>query len=321
MSDRRQLIAVVAAALVIAILPRFLPSYGIFQLTYVGAYAIAILGLVILTGTTGQISLGHGAFVAAGGYTAALLIKNWGEAGAALALPCAALVCFALGLGIGIIALRLEGIYLALATFALAVSVPSTLKHFKTWSGGVQGISLPPVAAPRALHGMLSADQWLYAVTWSVAGLLLLFTAWLLRGRVGRSWRALRDNEIAAVSFGVDPSTAKALAFGWSAAYAGIAGVLLAFATAYVSPDAYNFSLSLTLLAGAVIGGLDTIFGAIAGAIVVEFLPQWAQRIGPAAPSVVYGIILVAVMIFMPTGIAGALRRFVPRPARSSPNA
>jgi branched-chain amino acid transport system permease protein len=121
--------------------------------------------------------------------------------------------------------------------------------------------------------------------------------------------RALRDNEIAAVSFGVNPASFKTLAFGWSAAYAGIAGSLLAFATAYVSPDSYGFALSLTLLAGAVLGGLDTIYGALAGGIVIEFLPLWAQKIGPAAPSVVYGIALILVMIFMPVGIAGAIQR------------
>jgi branched-chain amino acid transport system permease protein len=289
-------VAVILAAIV-AVLPAFLPGFAIFQLTYVAAYAIAILGLVVLTGMSGQISLGHGAFIAAGGYITALLVHS-GGAGAVLALPLAALGCGIAGFAIGFVALRLEGIYLALATFALAVAVPSTLKHFKAWTGGVQGISLPP--AP---------ERPLYYLAWALAGGLAIFTAFVLRGRVGRALRGLRDQPIAAVSFGVNPAAFKTLAFGWSAAYAGIAGSLLALATAYVSPDSYGFALSLTLLAGAVLGGLGTVYGAFAGALVIEFLPLWAQRIGPAAPSVVYGLALILVMVFLPVGIAGALTR------------
>jgi branched-chain amino acid transport system permease protein len=309
-----RLIAIAAAALVVAALPRFLPSYVIYQLTYVGAYTIAIVGLILLTGMSGQISLGHGAFVAGGGYVAAILVQLAGVS-YVVAIPLAALVCGLFGLALGFIALRLEGLYLALATFALAVAVPPTLKHFKAVTGGVQGISLPPFAAPAALHGIVNGDQWLYLITWGLAGSLLLATSFALRGRLGRSLRALRDHPIAAASFGVDPTFHKTLAFAWSAAYAGIAGALLAFATAYVSPDAYGFALSLTLLAGAVLGGLDTLYGALAGGIVVEFLPFWAQRINPAAPSVVYGIALVLVMVFMPVGIAGAALRLRKRHA------
>lgn len=308
----KRIVGLGCAAVVLAVLPCFLPSYLIFQLTYVGAYAIAILGLILLTGMSGQISLGHGAFVAAGGYVAAILVHRAGL-GTAVAIPLAAMACGALGLAIGVVALRLAGIYLALATFALAVAVPSTIKHFKAWSGGVQGISLPPLATPQPLHAYLTPDQWLYAITWVLTGVLLTGTSLALRGRVGRSLQALRDNEIAAVSFGVNPHYYKTLAFGWSAAYAGIAGALLAFATAYVSPDAYGFALSLTLLAGAVIGGLDTVYGALAGGVVIEFLPFWAQKINPAAPAVVYGIALVLVMVFMPVGIAGALQRLLRR--------
>ncbi len=168
---------------------------------------------------------------------------------------------------------------------------------------------MPPFAAPAALRGIVSGDQWLYFITWGLAGGLLLVTWFALRGRLGRSLRALRDHPIAAASFGVDPTFHKTLAFAWSAAYARIAGTLLALATAYVSPDAYGFALSLTLLAGAVLGGLDTLYGALAGGIVVEFLPFWAQKINPAAPSVVYGVARVLVMVLMPVGIAGALLR------------
>ena len=299
---------VAVVALAIALLPWFIPPFVAFQLTFVAAYAIAILGLVILTGWNGQISLGHGAFMAVGGYTVAILAVRAG-AGYALAIPLAALVCGILGLGIGFVALRLAGVYLALATFALATSVPPILKRFKAVTGGVQGLSLPTAHAPPALQPFMTAETWFYYLAWTLAGLSFALAWFVLRGRVGRSLRAIRDSEIAAVAFGVKPVFYKTLAFGWSAAYAGVAGALLAVVTAYVSPDVYSFALSLTLLIGVVLGGLNALWGAILGGAVIEFLPLWAQKINPAASSVVYGLALVLVMIFMPGGIAGGLER------------
>jgi len=139
-----------------------------------------------------------------------------------------------------------------------------------------------------------------------------------LGGLVGMCLRARRGSDIAAVAFGVNPVFYKTLAFGWSAAHAGIAGALLAVVTAYVSPDVYGFSLSLSLLTGAVLGGLHALGGAILGGVVVEFLPLWAQKVNPAASSVVYGVALVVVMIFAPGGIAGALDRLTQRIFRSA---
>jgi len=313
---------VALAAVVIAILPFVLPHYDTFELAYCGAYAIAILGLIILTGLNGQISLGHGAFLAAGGYTVAILGQNFGVP-YMISIPIAGIVCGLLGILIGMVALRLEGVYLALATFALAVAVPSILKRFGSITGGVQGIVLPTVTAPGPLQNVLSKDQWLYLLTWAIAGILFLVAARLLRGRIGRSLRALRDHETAAISFGVNPTFYKSLAFGWSAAYAGVAGGLTAIATAYVSPDSYTFALSITLLIGAVIGGLESMWGAVLGGFVIEFLPLWAQKINAAAPSVAYGVALIVVMLVMPSGIAGALargyRRLVRKPRAEGP--
>jgi branched-chain amino acid transport system permease protein len=295
-------------ALAIVLLPWLVPPFAAFQLTFVAAYAIAILGLVILTGWNGQISLGHGAFMAVGGYTVAILAVRAG-AGYMLAIPLAAISCGILGLGIGFVALRLAGVYLALATFALATSVPPILKRFKAVTGGVQGLSLPTAHAPAAVQPFMTAETWFYYLSWTLAAALFALAWVVLRGRFGRSLRAIRDSEIAAVAFGVNPVFYKTLAFGWSAAYAGVAGALLAIVTAYVSPDIYGFSLSLTLLIGVVLGGLNALWGAIVGGAVIEFLPFWAQKINPAASSVVYGLALVLVMIFMPGGIAGGLER------------
>jgi branched-chain amino acid transport system permease protein len=268
--DRRLGVAIVVAA--VATLPWIIPAYGSFEMTYVGAYAIAILGLVILTGVSGQISLGHGAFLAVGGYTVAILGERLG-APYWLSICAAGAICGVLGLAIGLVALRLEGVYLALATFALAVATPSILKHFKGLTGGSAGITLAPVAVPSALHAYLSPEQWLYYLTWTIAALLFFV--------------------------------------GWSAAYAGVGGALMAIATAFVSPDSYGFAVSLALITGAVLGGLDTLWGALIGGAIVEFLPLWAQKVSSAAPSIVYGVALIVVMVFAPGGIAGFFGRAV----------
>jgi branched-chain amino acid transport system permease protein len=295
--------SVALLVLAILVLPRFVPSYAAFELTFVGAYAIGILGLTILTGTNGQISLGHGAFFAIGGYAVAILgqklgVPYW------VSVPVAALLSGFVGLVLGLVALRLEGVYLALATFALAVATPSTLKHFKSLTGGSQGLALSSLTPPGPLHGVIDSEQWLYYVTWILAGALFLVTWIALRGRLGRALRAIRDNEVAAISFGVNPQRYKTFAFGWSAAYAGVAGSIVAIATGFVSPDTYSVALSLALVTGAVLGGIDTLWGALLGGVIVEFLPLLVQKINPAAPSVVYGIALVLFMIFLPGGIA-----------------
>ncbi|HTX03587.1 MAG TPA: branched-chain amino acid ABC transporter permease [Candidatus Acidoferrales bacterium] len=297
----------VFAALVV-VLPLLIPPFLTFEFTYVGAYAIAILGLVILIGNSGQISLGHGAFVAVGGYAVAVLLQNLGLS-YVFSVPIAALVCGLVGIGVGVVALRLASVYLALATFALAASVSPLLKRFKHLTGGVQGISLPSPHAPPALAHVMSNEAWFYYLTWGIAAVLFAIAYKGLHGGVGRSLRAIRDSEIAAIAFGINPVFYKTLAFGWSAAYAGVAGALLAVVTAYVSPDVYGIPLSLTLLAGAVMGGLDLMWGAVIGAVAIEFLPLWAQRINPALSSVVYGVAEIAIMMFMPIGIAGALMR------------
>jgi branched-chain amino acid transport system permease protein len=302
----KTLAAAAALAVAIAVLPRFIPAFTSFELAYAGAYAIAIVGLVILIGKTGQISLGHGAFMAVGSYTVAML-SNAGI-GYPIAIPIAAVASGILGVALGVVALRLAGVYLALATFALAASVPPVLKRFSSVTGGAQGITLP------SYH-----EVTLYYLAWGVAAVLLAFAYVMLRGHVGRCFRAIRDSEVAAISFGVNPVFYKTLAFGWSAAYAGVAGALMAVITAYVSPDVYGVSLSLTLLVGAVVGGLDTISGAILGGIVIEFLPFWSQRVNPALSSVVYGIALVAIMTFMPAGIAGAIGRRLRKPIAQRP--
>jgi branched-chain amino acid transport system permease protein len=293
----RRWIPVGALVVLLALAPFVLPAFVTFQLSYAGAYAIAILGLCVLTGASGQISLGHGAFMAVGGYTVAIALRA-ANVPPELAIVGAALAAGVAGALVGLIALRLEGAYLALATFALAVSIPPLVKRFASVTGGAQGITLSSFASGRML----------FYETWLIAAVLFACTAVLLRSNIGRSLQALRDHEIAAIAFGVDPLRYKTLAFTLSAAYAGVAGAIVALATSYVSPDTFGLQLSITLVIGVVLGGLSSLWGAIIGGFVVEFLPLAAQSINPAASSLVYGIALILVMILMPGGIAGALR-------------
>jgi branched-chain amino acid transport system permease protein len=301
---------VASAVGVVALLPWLVPSFVVFDLVYVAAFAIAILGLIVLTGLNGQISLGHGAFMALGGYLVAVLAHGAGWP-YWIGVPVAAVACGAFGLLVGLVALRLAGVYLALATFSLAVATPSFLKHYKSVTGGFGGLSLEPVRAPAWIP--LDAQRWLYYETWAVAGVAFLLSALLVRGKFGRALRALRDNPVAAASFGVNPYFYKTLAFGWSAVLAGVAGAFYAIPTAYVSPDTFAFALSITLLVGAVLGGITTFWGALAGGVVIEFLPLVAQQINAAAPSVVYGVTLIVMMMFVPDGIAGGVPRLVRR--------
>lgn len=304
---RAQLAGLALLLVIACVLPFVLGNYRVFQLTLALAYAIAILGLNMLTGYNGQISLGHGAFFAIGAYVAAILMDKAGMPYWAT-IPFAGLACFVAGFLFGLPALRLEGLYLALATFALGVAMPQILKHkaLEHWTGGAMGVVIikpdPPEGVP------LSQDQWLYFFT--LAWTVLLFVAgWnLLRGRVGRALVAIRDQPTAARAMGVNTAMYKSLTFGVSALYTGVAGALAAIAVQFASPDSFSIFLSLTLLVGVVVGGLASISGAIYGALFIQFVPNIADQISKAAPWAIYGLFLVGFMYLMPTGVAGLVR-------------
>jgi branched-chain amino acid transport system permease protein len=307
-SNRTRRIVAIAALLVLAaILPFLVSNYRTFQLTLMIAYSIALVGLNILTGYNGQISLGHGAFFALGSYVAAIMMDRWGLPYWST-LPAAGLVCFVAGFLFGLPALRLEGLYLALATFALAVATPQILKYkgLEDWTGGVQGISIIKPQAP--WHLPLSPDQWLYFVALAVAVVMFVVGSRLVCGRVGRALIAIRDNPIAAATMGVDTALFKTLTFGVSALFTGVAGALSAIAVQFVAPDSFGFLLSISFLVGIVIGGLASISGAIYGALFIEFVPNIADSISKSAPWAVYGAFLVASVYFMPAGVAGLVR-------------
>ena len=290
---------------VACVLPFTLSGFRIFQFTQVWAYAVALLGLNMLTGYNGQISLGHGAFFALGGYTTAIMIDRWAVP-YGWTIPTAGILCLVVGFLFGIPALRLEGLYLALATFALALAVPQILKYFDHWTGGSQGIVL---SKPRAPWGLpLSPDQWLYFLALGIMVVLFLLGWNLLRGRTGRAIIAIRDNPIAAAAMGINNPLYKSLTFGVSACYTGIAGALSVLAVAYVAPDTFNVFLSITFLVGIVVGGLGSISGAVFGAFFTQFVPNYAQAISKAAPWAIYGVFLILFMYVMPRGVAGFVR-------------
>ena len=295
--------AVVAAALV----PLLFKSFVTFQLTLVMVYALAILGLNLLTGFNGQFSLGHSAFYGIGAYTTAILMDRW-DIPYFWTLPAAGGVCFLFGFLFGLPALRLQGLYLALATFALAIAMPQILKFgpLESLTGGVQGIVIlkpdPPFGLP------IDADQWLYYFTLAV--LLVMFAAAsnLVRSRTGRAIMAIRDHPIAAAAMGINTALYKSLTFGVSALYTGVAGALGAIAIQFVAPDSFTFLLSVSLLVGLVVGGVGSIPGCLVGGLFVLFVPNLSEAVSTGLAGAIYGVILLLVIFVMPSGAAGFAR-------------
>ncbi len=309
-------IGVVIAALVLPLLVR---NFTVFQLTLVMVYSIAILGLNLLTGVNGQFSLGHSAFYAIGAYTTAILMDRFGVP-YALTLPVAGVVCLIAGFLFGLPALRLEGLYLALATFALAVATPQLLKLslFEHWTGGVQGIVIVKPDAPFGLP--LSQDRWLYYFTLFVLVLMFWAATRLVASRTGRALKAIRDNPLAAKAMGIDTARYKSLAFGVSALYTGVAGSLGAIVVQFVAPDSFTFFLAVSFLVGLVVGGVGWIPGALIGGVFVMFIPNLAEQVSKGLAWAVYGVILILVIYLMPTGAAGFVRLLAGRISRLMSN-
>jgi branched-chain amino acid transport system permease protein len=297
------LLACAVSAVVLSLLPFTLSGYNQVLAAKVALYFIAILGLDIVTGYAGQISIGHGAFMAIGGYTTAILSRDHGT-DLIVTLPLAFLVAFGFGIALGLPASRLSGVYLALATLAFAVSIPQLILKFSHFTGARNGVSVrnPP--------GYL----WLYGVSWACAAIAFVGAWLLLRGRIGRAFRAVRDSEVAAASSGVSLVQYKTFAFGVSAGFAGVAGSLFVLATnGFAQPDEFSVFLSLYILIGAAVAGLGSLWGVMAGAAFVALLPN----ISSSAPligsihgqDVAFGVVVIAVMLLLPTGFAGLLQR------------
>jgi branched-chain amino acid transport system permease protein len=292
--------SLVMLALLIVV-PMFVKNFIVFQMTMWLIYALAIMALNILTGGSGQFSLGQSAFYAVGAYTAGILMEHFGV-NYVLTLPAAALICFAFGFLFGFPALRLSGIYLALATFALAVAMPQFLKLgvFEHWTGGVQGLVITKPDAPFGLP--ISQDMWLYYFTLVVSLLLYIGSVNLLNSRSGRALMAIRDNQIAASAMGVNLSLYKTLAFGISAAITGVAGALGAIAVQFVAPDAYTITLAIALFLGMVVGGVGWLPGSLAGSAFIVFVPNIAEEFSKGLSGAIFGVFLIAIIFLVPHG-------------------
>jgi branched-chain amino acid transport system permease protein len=309
---------VLVAAVVLA--PLVFSHYRTYQLAFVAVYLIALAGLNILTGYTGQISLGHGAFMGVGAYTTTILVVDHGWRDL-WTIPVAGVVAGVIGLAFGLPATRFAGPYLALATFAIPLSFIGILKRFPHFTGGNIGKNLPQ------LHAELGVDAnpslWFYLVTWTVALVMFPLAYLIVRGRFGRSLRAVRDSEIASTANGVSTAAVKAAAFGVSAFFCGVAGALYAIGITYVNPDTFPIDLSILLLVGIVLGGAGSLGGMLFGALFVEFIRiSWGPALlgafssvhhinknAPGSGLVVYGVVLLLVLYAAPSGSAGLVRR------------
>jgi branched-chain amino acid transport system permease protein len=309
-------------AAAIAVLPLLIGDTNEYRFAFVATFFIAALGLQILTGYAGLISLGQGGFMLVGAYVTAILSVDHGWNDLAT-IPLAGLITGALGFLFGFPALRLRGVYLALATFAIPIALVALAKKYADFTGGVGGKTLT-----RVLSGHTA-----YLTTWPIAGAMFLLAWLLLQGKLGRAFRTVRESEIAAVSSGINIALTKTFAFGISAFFAGVAGSLYAIIIGFVNPDTFAVGLSLLILIGVVVGGLGSLLGVVAGAIFIEYVPLYAGDIlrwvetplgSPLDPkragagAAVYGFILLLVLYAFPTGIAGLLRRAYKSVARSS---
>jgi branched-chain amino acid transport system permease protein len=310
-------VALAAAVVGVFVAPRWVSDIDLAEM---GVWFIAILGLNIVTGYTGQISLGHGAFMAVGGYTTAILVTDHGIRDL-WTIPLAGVVAGLAGFLVGVPALRLSGLYLALATFGVAVATPQLLRwdEAEGLTGGNEGIQLfneeqllgKGFADVEFLGQTLTFTRAVHYLTWAVAGVLLALAWLVLRGAPGRAFRAVRDSELAAASSGVNLAAYKTGAFALSAFFAGIAGSLFVIGATFVNPETFPVSFSLTLLVGVVVAGLGSFWGLLAGAAFLTFVDDVAEDVSTASgvPDTVHGLVLVVLVLVLPTGVAGGLRR------------
>ena len=310
-------------AVVMAVIAWFLSvrlnSFRDYQIAEVAIEVTAVAGLTVLTGLSGQISLGNGAFMAIGGYTTALLMLhlNWPYIAALVA---SGVVTAVAGGIVGVAAARLRGPYLAGATLMLGVALPSLASAYQGVFGGDQGLNVA-FTAPAALGVNFPLTRWQAWVAIAVALVTLVLLANLCYSRIGRNWRAVRDDEVAAALDGVNVAWTRVLAFVVSATCAGLAGSVLAVVTSLVAPGAFTITLSIALLTAAVIGGLGSLPGALWGSLVIVLVPTYvtdvatshglSSSVGSNIPIVAYGAVLILVMLAFPQGIQGGLRRLV----------
>ena len=297
-------------AVVLLAAPWWASEYMMTQLHFIGIYSIVGLGLMLLVGFTGQISLGHAAFLAVGAYTEALLAAAgwpfW------LTLPCAALLAAAVGIVVGLPALRLKGIYLAIATLAFGVIVEEILARWEGLTGGNSGLHVKPI---ELFGAKLVGDAEFYYLVLALTALCCVALANLLRSPTGRAFVAIRDSEISAACLGVNLARTKTLSFALSAALTGIGGALYAHKVSFISPEQFTLLVSIELVTIVILGGVGSLHGAVLGAAFIIVLPQLisiAKDYLPAGvagaaglQSTVFGLVLIGFILFEPMGLYG----------------
>lgn len=336
---RHLVLLVIGMAVVLAVTAWFSP-YSNYELATLGAYVCAAAGLTVLTGTNGQVSLGHAALMAIGGYTVALLQNHFSNSGVTgqWALPLSLLAGMAVtmiaGAVFGIAAARLRGPYLAGATLALGLALPAIAAHFSGVFKGDQGLTVPFASPPPGLGKDFALEHWQAWISLFAALVTMFFLANVQKSAVGRHMRAVRDDEIAASLCGLSVPRIQILTFAISSGAAGLGGGVFAFVLQAASPGSFGLVLSLALLAAVIIGGLGSLAGAVWGSIVVVYAgswladrvdgmhlsASWAQNLHDNLPNAVYGLLLIVVMLGLPGGIQGIFRRLASLVAhRSTP--
>ena len=315
----RHLVLAAVAGLLLYLLTGSVSAFTDTRIASVAYSFVAVAGLTVLVGLNGQISLGHGALMAVGAYTFALLRLHQPDWPFWVDLVASAVVTAVVGTPVGIAAARLRGPYLAGATLALAVGLPSLATRYDGLFGGGNGLIFDAGSAPAALGTDLTLERWQALVCCLAALVTAVLLANLTGSRVGRDLRAVRDDEVAAALAGINVARTQVIAFVVSAACAGLAGGLLAFTLGTAAPGSFQLTLSVSLLAVVVLGGLGSLTGAFWGAMVMVYLPAWSDDLAGRfelstnvqnnLPLAVYGAILIIVMLLFPRGIQGGLDR------------
>lgn len=310
-----QWLGVAAFVAGLVLVPALLPAFLVFQLSIALTYAIAIIGLNLLMGFNGQISMAHGVFFAIGAYGTAILTTRYGMPPLAT-IPLAVLAAALLGFLVGLPALRLQGLQLAFLTLGLAVLLPPLLLKMEWLTKGATGISFAKPKAPAFLP--VGEDTWLFILCMLGTALVVVLTIRLLHGHLGRALQAVRDNPMIAQSLGIDLTLVRLATFTISAAFAGFGGALFAIISGYVSPESFSPLKSFDFVAGAILGGITSIAGAFIGALFIVFVPDWSAEINRALAGVIYGVALVVMMLIARDGVVGlvktALARLSARP-------
>jgi len=294
--------------------PLFLDIFYIGELSLILIYAITGLGLMLLVGYTGLVSLGHAAFLGIGAYTDAVLLAQ--GVPFIIAFVMAGIVAAIAGILLALPVLRMTGLYLAIATLAFAIIIEEVFVHWESLTGGFRGMNVEP---PSFFGVVLWEPSELYYLCLAVLLLVLFAVLNLLRTPTGRALIAIRDSPVSAQSLGIHPAKYKVISFALSAGITGLAGALMGHRTEYLSPDSFNILLSIQLLMMVVVGGLGSVQGALWGAVFVGFLPQGLALLRDFLPSGiaqlpgleagVFGLILVLFIIFEPLGIHGRWRK------------